>query len=85
VGSTKLYLNGRQGRGNEDGSGSHLKTEFDHKHESRPLPWTFVLDHNSVASHNTLMLTTRFGGDRATLEGPGTDWEDTVSFEGHQE
>jgi hypothetical protein len=48
-------------------------------------PRTFVLDYNSVASPNALMLTARFDGDRVTLEGPGADWEGTVTFEGWQE
>jgi hypothetical protein len=46
---------------------------------------TFVLDYNQVASPNALLLTARFDGDRVALEGPGLDWEGTVSFEGRQE
>ena len=46
---------------------------------------TFVLDYNQVASPNTMVLNVHFDGKRATLEGPGVDWEGTVSIEGWQE
>lgn len=46
---------------------------------------TFVLDYNQVASPNALMLSVHFDGERALIEGPGVDWEGTVSIEGRQE
>ena len=46
---------------------------------------TFVLDYNQVASPNALLLSMHFDGERVMLEGPGTDWEGTVSIEGWQE
>jgi CubicO group peptidase (beta-lactamase class C family) len=46
---------------------------------------TFVLDYNQAASPNAMMLSVRFDGERVLLEGPGADWEGTVSIEGWQE
>jgi CubicO group peptidase (beta-lactamase class C family) len=46
---------------------------------------TFVLDYNQVASPNAMMLRVHFDGERVLLEGPGADWEGTVSIEGWQE
>jgi CubicO group peptidase (beta-lactamase class C family) len=46
---------------------------------------TFELDYNQVASPNALVFTVRFDGKRATVEGPGVDWEGNVLFEGRQE
>ena len=46
---------------------------------------TFVLDYNQVASPNAMMLRVHFDGERVLLEGPGVDWEGTVSVEGWQE
>jgi CubicO group peptidase (beta-lactamase class C family) len=45
---------------------------------------TFQLDYNQVASPNALLLSVRFDGNRAIVEGPGVDWEGTVSIEGWQ-
>jgi hypothetical protein len=46
---------------------------------------TFVLDYNDVASPNAFMLGLHFDGKQLTLEGPGLDWEGSVSFTGWQE
>lgn len=45
---------------------------------------TFVLDYNQVASPNALPLTVHFDGERVTIQGPGVDWEGTVTVEGRQ-
>ena len=48
-------------------------------------PQTFVLDYNQVASPNALMLSVHFEGERVIIEGPGADWEGTVTIEGWQQ
>lgn len=46
---------------------------------------TFVLDYNQVASPNAILLSMHFDSERVLLEGPGADWEGTVTIVGWQE
>ena len=46
---------------------------------------TFVMDYNQVASPNAFVLTVHFDGKHVIIEGPGLDWEGTVTVEGWQE
>jgi CubicO group peptidase (beta-lactamase class C family) len=48
-------------------------------------PQTFVLDYNQFASPNAFMLSVHFDGERVLIEGPGLDWEGSVTVEGWQE